>query len=48
MNVYDAVIIAVIVTAVIFSLRHIFRKRGSDCSCGCAECGRNCENARRK
>ena len=42
MNIADIVLIAGIVLAVLFALRRIYRMKKSGCSCGCAECGRNC------
>ena len=42
MNTADIVLIAGIVLAVVFALRRIYKMKKSGCSCGCAECGKDC------
>ena len=48
MNIADIVILAGIVLAVFFALRHMYKMKKRGCSCGCSECGRNCGSAQAK
>ncbi len=43
MNIWDIVIIAVVLLIVGLAVRSIVRKKGKTCSCGCSDCpSRSC------
>ena len=44
MNVFDFVILAVVIVAVGFAIRRVIlnKKQGKSCGCNCAGCSMNC------
>ena len=46
MNIWDVVIIIVLLAAAGFAVRHIVKGRKQGCSCGCGDCTKTCDNRR--